>query len=147
VCRQRLAEIAGDTQLELAGTGRGVESDVDRIREWAGRTATGDLAELDPSPVAGAIAAVTVGSGECPGARRCPEGEACFAERARAAAAEAGVVVVNQHLLGLDVVAEGAVLPEHDVVVVDEAHQLEDVMSSAAGFEITEGRIAAFTRT
>jgi ATP-dependent DNA helicase DinG len=147
VCRQRLAELATEAQLELDGLGGGHRAELERVVEWAEDTRTGDLAELDPSPPAAVWAAVSVGPTECPGARRCPQGGNCFAEAARAAAAEADLIVVNQHLLGLDLVTDGSILPEHDIVVVDEAHQLEDVVSAAAGFELTEGRILAFTRT
>lgn len=147
VCRQRLAEIASEAQLELDGLGGGHRAELERVLEWAEDTRTGDLAELDPSPPGAVWAAVSVGPTECPGARRCPQRGSCFAEAARAAAADADLVVVNQHLLGLDLVTDGSILPEHDIVVVDEAHQLEDVVSAAAGFELTEGRILAFTRT
>ena len=63
----------------------------------------------------------------------CPRGDDCFAEQARAAAAEADVVVVNTHLYGLHLASGGALLPEHDVVVIDEAHQLEDIVSDTVG--------------
>ena len=74
---------------------------------------------------------------------RCPRGEECFAERARERAASADVVVVNTHLYGLDMAAEGALLPDHDVVVFDEAHQLEDVITATAGVELSAARLAA----
>jgi ATP-dependent DNA helicase DinG len=147
VCRQRLAELDADGQLELATVGSGQRAELDRVLAWADETAVGDLAELDPSPPAAVWATVSVGPTECPGARRCPQGDRCFAEAARDAAAQADVIVVNQHLLGLDLVTDHAVLPDHDVVVVDEAHQLEDIVSATAGFELTEGRLLAFTRT
>ena len=50
------------------------------------------------------------------------------------------MIVVNTHLYGLDVASGGGVLPEHDVVVFDEAHVLEDVMSDTVGVEIAPGR-------
>jgi ATP-dependent DNA helicase DinG len=67
-------------------------------------------------------------------------GEVCFAEQARARAAAADVIVVNLHLYGLHVASGGMLLPEHDVVIVDEAHQLEDVMSDTVGLQIGPGR-------
>jgi ATP-dependent DNA helicase DinG len=70
-------------------------------------------------------------------------GESCFAEWARERAAEADVTVVNLHLYGLDVGAGGSILPEHEVVVFDEAHQLEDVMSDTVGAEIGPGTFVA----
>jgi len=50
------------------------------------------------------------------------------------------VVVVNTHLYGLHVGSGGVLLPEHDVVVFDEAHVLEDVMSDTIGAQLTPGR-------
>ena len=79
---------------------------------------------------------VSVGSDECPGADRCPLGEPCFAEHARRRAGVADVVVVNTHLYGLHVGSGGVILPEHDVVVFDEAHVLEDVMSDTVGAQL-----------
>jgi ATP-dependent DNA helicase DinG len=90
-----------------------------------------------------------VGSDECPGKDRCPLGQPCFAERARTLAQSARVVVVNTHLYGLDVAADGAILPEHEVVVFDEAHGLEDIMSDTVGVQLAPGRfvtIAASVR-
>ena len=83
---------------------------------------------------------VSVGPRECPGAFNCPEGGRCFAEAARDRAAAADVVVVNTHLYGAHLASGGAVLPEHEVVVFDEAHQLEEVMTASLGVEITPGR-------
>jgi ATP-dependent DNA helicase DinG len=82
-----------------------------------------------------------VGPRECPGAFNCPSGNRCFAEAARDRAAAADVVVVNTHLYGAHLASGRAVLPEHDVVVFDEAHELEEVMTSSLGVEVTAGRI------
>ena len=148
VCVQRVAELAaasttGQSELELDDLAAVVKVDVRRLVDWAGTTSTGDQAELDWSPNDRAWQAVSVGSEECPGATRCPRGGECFAEAARARAAEADVIVVNLHLYGLDVGAGRVILPPHDVVIFDEAHQLEDVMSDTIGVEISGGR---FTR-
>jgi ATP-dependent DNA helicase DinG len=142
VCLQRLRELsqAGDGQLELEELANTTKLEVKRLAEWAGRTRTGDLAELDWTPTDAAQRAVTVSGDECPGAARCPMGQPCFAEGARARAQAADVTVVNLHLYGLDVAAGGAILPEHDVVVVDEAHQLEDIMSDTVGVQVGPGR-------
>jgi ATP-dependent DNA helicase DinG len=84
---------------------------------------------------------------ECPGAFRCPSGRECFAEAARARAAEADVVVVNTHLYGAHLASGGAVLPPHDVVVFDEAHEVEEVMTDSLGVEIGPGRFRALAAT
>jgi ATP-dependent DNA helicase DinG len=86
---------------------------------------------------------VSVGPRECPGAFRCPSGSRCFAEEARAAAAEADVVVVNTHLYGSHLASGGAVLPPHDIVIFDEAHEVESVMTASLGVELAPGRFRA----
>jgi ATP-dependent DNA helicase DinG len=149
VCRQRLAEIgaARSTQLGLDGLAEQAHPDeLRRIVAWAGETATGDRAELEFEPSVRTWAAVSVGVRECPGAARCPSGGACFAEDARRKAGEADLVVTNLHLLALDLALEGAILPEHDVVVIDEAHQTEDIVAAASGFELARGRFGALVR-
>ncbi|MEZ5251117.1 MAG: ATP-dependent DNA helicase [Ilumatobacteraceae bacterium] len=149
VCLQRLRELAqaGDGQLELEEMAGTTRVEIKRLAEWAGTTRSGDLADLDWSPTDAAVRAVTVGSDECPGATRCPLGQPCFAEGARARAQTADVVVVNLHLYGLDVAAGGVILPEHDVVVFDEAHQLEDIMSDTVGVQLAPGRLTTVAGT
>jgi ATP-dependent DNA helicase DinG len=74
-------------------------------------------------------------------------GQECFAEQARRRAQASDVVVVNTHLYGLHVGSGGAILPEHDVVVFDEAHVLEDVMSDTVGVQIAPGRFVTVSAT
>ena len=145
VCLQRLRELLEDTgqgELELDGLATPVGNEVIKIAEWVPTSRTGDLGELTWTPSDQAQRAITVGGDECPGAQRCPVGGACYAEQARRKAEVADVVVVNLNLYGLDVAAGGALLPEHDVVVFDEAHRLEDVMSDTIGVQIAPSRFA-----
>lgn len=141
VCRQRVAELLDDRQgrLDVANDDPGLTA----VLEWANETEVGDRAELALEPRAAVWDAVSVGSDECPGASKCPKGETCFAEGARRRAAEADVIVVNTHLYGTHVAAGGVVLPPHDLVVLDEAHRVEEVVSSTSGSELTSGRISA----
>ncbi len=147
VCMQRVREIQGaDTgQLELEEFAATTKVEINRLAAWAGQTDTGDQASLTWAPSDRAWQAVSVGSDECPGASRCPMGSVCFAEAARARAAVADVVVVNMHLYGLHVGSGGVLLPEHDVVVMDEAHQLEDIMSDTVGVQVAGGRFTTLT--
>lgn len=147
LCRQRLDElVAKDAgQMEIEEFAATTRVEINRLADWAKRTTTGDQAELDWAPTDKAWRAVSVGSDECPGASKCPKGPVCFAEAARDRAAEANVIVVNMHLYGLNVGAGGAILPDHDVVVVDEAHQLEDIMSDTVGMEVSGGRFMNLT--
>lgn len=148
VCQQRIAELSGPDQLALDGLAvRAPATEIAALKLWAATTESGDRAELSAEPSPAAWAAVSVSAQECPGARRCPQGATCFAEAARQRAGEADVVVVNLHLLGLDLATGGAVLPEHDLVVVDEAHQLADIVSDTCGFDISAGRFANLARS
>ena len=149
VCLQRLREMANPDQgqLELDDMAAVTKAHIKKLADWSATSATGDIAELDWTPTDAAWRAVSVGSDECPGADRCPLGEPCFAEQAKRRAQAADVIVVNTHLYGLDVAADGAILPEHDVVVFDEAHTLEDTMSDTVGVEIAPGRFVALAAT
>ena len=142
LCLQRLREVqsANTDQLELEELAPTTRAEIVKLAAWAGETSSGDQADLDWAPTAKAWASVSVGSEECPGAQRCPVGQSCFAEAARARAAAASLVVVNTHLYGLHVASGGVLLPEHDIVVIDEAHQLEDIMSDTVGVSISPMR-------
>ncbi len=144
VCMQRVREIqdAATGQLELEDFAATTKVEINRLVAWSGTTDTGDQASLSWAPSDRSWQAVSVGSDECPGAAKCPMGTVCFAEAARERAKVADVVVVNMHLYGLDVGSGGMILPEHDVVVMDEAHQLEDIMSDTVGAQIAGGRFA-----
>lgn len=143
VCRQRVQELLDDREgkLDIATDDPGLVA----VLEWAEETDVGDRAELAAEPRGPVWDAVSVGSDECPGASKCPKGETCFAEAARRRAAEADVVVVNTYLYGTHVAAGGVILPPHDLVVLDEAHRFEEVISSTAGAELTAGRVNAAT--
>ena len=156
VCAQRLAEVWGSSsaggpadQQQLAMDGLAERADRDElatIAKWAATSLVGDRAELEREPSEATWMAVSTTSRDCPGARRCPRGDECFAERARDIAAEADVVVVNLHLYGLGLATGGAMIPEHDVVVIDEAHVLDDVISASCGMEIGPGRFSHLGR-
>jgi len=155
VCRQRLAELNGETEkknrkadsptlLEVDEMSQSVRHEIDLISEWTKTTKSGDMADISWSPSDRALRAVSVGSDECPGARRCPVGGTCFSELARFKASEADIVVVNTHLYGLHVASGGQLLPEHEVLIVDEAHGLEDIMSDTVGVSIHAGNFNFF---
>ena len=151
VCVQRLAELAavGPGRGQLALDGVAEQAPADELRQlarWADATTSGDRAELEAEPSDRAWSAVSVSARECPGATKCPSGDRCFAEAARHRAAQAEVVVVNLHLYGLDMAMDGMLLPEHELAIIDEAHQLEDIVSATSGLELTGGRFADLAR-
>ena len=151
LCKHKLAALKRQGQQEaLIATdesGDRLQDDLAVVEEWAGETESGDKAEL-PSDLHPALwGKVSVSGQECPGADNCDYGEECFAEIAKAKAAESDVVVVNTALYCLDALTPANILPDHAVVVFDEAHKVEENAISATGTRVTGGRLSAAART
>ncbi|WP_425326369.1 ATP-dependent DNA helicase [Mycobacterium intracellulare] len=120
--------------------------DVQRLTEWASTTESGDRDDLKPGVPDRSWSQVSVSARECLGVARCPFGTECFSERARGLAGRADVVVTNHALLAIDAVSESAVLPEHALLVVDEAHELVDRVTSVATAELTSAALGVASR-
>ncbi|BAX93769.1 ATP-dependent DNA helicase [Mycobacterium shigaense] len=120
--------------------------DVQRLTAWAAATDTGDRDDLKPGVPDRSWSQVSVSARECIGAARCPFGAECFSERARGRAGAADIVVTNHALLAIDAVSESAVLPEHALLVVDEAHELVDRVTSVATAELTSATLGVAAR-
>ena len=161
VCRHRLEGGYPDDEGALFSAGeattagrigeagrRSVGEQVVRLREWAADTTTGDRDDLVPGVSDRAWAQVSVSRAECLGPS-CPLREECFPELARAAAAEADVVVTNHAMLGIAAAGNPGVLPEHRVLVVDEAHELVERVRSQSTVSLSAAavmRVAATAR-
>jgi ATP-dependent DNA helicase DinG len=135
------AEMLFDPRTASA-TGRQVE----RLHEWAATTTTGDRDELVPGVSEQAWRQVAVTARECLGAQRCPHGTRCFAELARDEAGRADIVVTNHALLAIDALEDFDVLPEHDVVIIDEAHDLVDRVTAVGSAELSAPAVEAAAR-
>ncbi|BBX23382.1 putative ATP-dependent helicase DinG [Mycolicibacter terrae] len=120
--------------------------DVQRLTAWAQTTDSGDRDDLKPGVPERSWSQVSVSARECLGAARCQFGIDCFAERARGVAAEADIVVTNHALLAIDAISETNVLPEHELLVVDEAHELVDRVTSVATGELTAAALSVAVR-
>jgi ATP-dependent DNA helicase DinG len=123
----------------------GDADDLDTIIDW---WQNGGDGERDHAPVAvsnRAWSAVSVSGMECPG-RRCSYADDCPAIGALNEAREARLVICNHHLYGSDINSDGAILDEHDAVIFDEAHRLEDALCSSVGITLTNGRLAGYAR-
>ena len=120
--------------------------EVARLTAWSSETDTGDRDDLRPGVSERAWSGVSVSARECLGVARCPSGADCFAERARGEAGQADIVVTNHALLAIDAIAEATVLPEHDLLVVDEAHELVDRVTGVATGELTPAPLGVAVR-
>jgi ATP-dependent DNA helicase DinG len=141
-----IADDDSDTLFDPSDTISPLGRQVKRLHEWAGETQTGDRDELVPGVPEAAWRQVSVSAQECIGAQRCSYGTQCFAEKAREAAGRAHVVVTNHALLAIDATSEIDVLPEHDVVIIDEAHDLVDRVTSAVTGELSGPAVEAAAR-
>jgi ATP-dependent DNA helicase DinG len=110
---------------------------IERIRAWSEKTATGDRDELDPGVDDNAWKQVSMPARDCVGAAKCPYGAECFTEASRARAREADIVVTNHSLLAFDMLAGRHIVPPHKLLIIDEAHELADRVSSASQAELT----------
>jgi len=144
LCRQRLADVgtpqAASFELDDAET-KGVATQLRRIAVWADSTETGERDHLGFEADPRAWARVSMPAEECPGADRCPFGGTCFAEQAKRRAESADVVIVNAALYGAHLSTGRTLLPPHDVVVFDEAHELDAQLSRSLGVELSAPRL------
>jgi len=116
-------------------------AEVVRLREWADVTQSGDRDELVPGVSERAWRQVSVSAHECLGSK-CPMVAECFVERAREAARDVDVIVTNHSFMAIDAMEGRQMLPEHDVLVVDEAHELVDRVTSGITDELSAAMVA-----
>ncbi|MGW0855123.1 ATP-dependent DNA helicase [Streptomyces sp. NPDC002690] len=128
-------------QFEAAAPSSKLGQDLLRLRDWSDETESGDRDDLTPGVSDRAWAQVSVSSRECLGASKCAYGAECFAEAARERAKLADVVVTNHALLAIDAIEGAPVLPPHEVLIVDEAHELVSRVTGVATGELTPGQV------
>lgn len=143
VCLQRVGQAEADDAAQPSlDSGSPVEltelgAHMQRVRDFAQDSDTGDRDDLAPGVPDTVWRAVSVTAKECIGASRCPFGADCFAEKARAEASDVDVVVTNHAMLAIDALADANILPEHEVVIVDEAHELDARITAVATTELS----------
>lgn len=108
---------------------------VNVLLKWVQSTKTGEREDA-PAVTDRAWDEVSTDSAGCPGSSACPFGQECFAERARDRARVADVVITNHALLAQDLRSPSPVMGEWDVAIMDEAHDVEDYLSNAWGYEL-----------
>ena len=120
-------------------------AEVVRLREWAEVTESGDRDELVPGVSERAWRQVSVSAHECLGGK-CPMVTECFVERSREAAKDVDVIVTNHSFMAIDSFEGRQMLPEHDLLVIDEAHEVVDRVTSTVTDEITASMVSAAAR-
>lgn len=139
--------LLGSALLPRAEDARAYE----RMLPWIETTETGDRAELDFEPSPTLWSELAVGSDRCAG-RRCPHAHSCFAEAARNRAQDADLIIANHALTFADLAVRRrsedvlAVLPDHDALILDEAHKVEESAASWLGGRVSQGGIRQLQR-
>ncbi len=116
--------------------------------EWGVDSETGSRLDAPPGTRDDVWDLVSTAGEDCPGQKGCSFFRHCFAERARERALDVDVVVTNHHLLLLELElrqmseSPGVMLPETDVVVIDEAHRLADHAADLYGVTVTGARVS-----
>ncbi len=140
-CLHRIRDGVPDDQGALIDLPRGsLGGDVIRLREWAeAESKAGGVGDRDsaPSHTEKVWQQVSVSHRECLGATKCPYAVECFAERGRERAMASKLIVTNHSLLAIDAIQGVPMIPEYDVVVVDEAHELSSRVTQAATDELS----------
>jgi ATP-dependent DNA helicase DinG len=150
LCRHKLYALRNQPILS------GLEeiSQYQSIAEWEKTTETGDRAEIGDLPETSQLwAKLDARSDACLG-QSCPDYERCFITEMRRKAAESDVIIVNHHLFFADLAIkqqaksapDAGVLPDAEIVIFDEAHELEDVASSYFGISLSNVRFEELAR-
>jgi ATP-dependent DNA helicase DinG len=142
-CWARMEALVAATRLAAT---RAEEAALE-VAAWAAESETGSRLDAPPGVKDDVWDLVSTSGEDCPGQKGCPFHQRCFAERARELARDVDVVVTNHHLLLLELElramsdAPGVMLPDVDVVVVDEAHRLADHAADLYGVTVTGARL------
>jgi ATP-dependent DNA helicase DinG len=111
-----------------------------RLRDWADETESGDRDELVPGVSERAWRQMSVSAHECLGSR-CPVVADCFVEKSREAAKTVDVIVTNHSFMAIDAFEGRAMLPEHDLLVIDEGHELVDRVTATISDELSPSMV------
>jgi ATP-dependent DNA helicase DinG len=146
LCLHRLEQSRGDAELSSMEQVQQFQ----RIEAWAARTASGDRVELHELPEDAPIwVRVTSTQDNCLGSE-CPHYQDCYVVKARRAAQEAAVVVVNHHLLFADMALKsggfGEILPGAEAFILDEAHQLAETAGQFFGTGVSSRQMEELAR-
>jgi len=141
-CRRKLAEAASVPAPDVS---------VAALVDWAEHTETGDRAEVEWLAESAPLWAEVTTTPDARIGPRCPHFERCFITQARRRAEQAQLVLVNHHLYFADRSLRAAypgakVLPDHDAVIFDEAHQLEDVATEHFGARVSTAKVGDLIR-
>jgi ATP-dependent DNA helicase DinG len=136
-CRQKIYDAEKGAVLE------GLEevADFEVIRNWEKTTESGDRAEIKTLPEDTTTWAKVDARRELCSGQKCPQFERCFLTLMHQRAHESDIIIVNHHLFFADLAVKeqeyGGIIPEYGAVVLDEAHEVEDIAGQYFGISIS----------
>jgi ATP-dependent DNA helicase DinG len=148
LCLNRAQSLGAGAQMSFddgADVPKGVADQMRRILHWANDTTTGDLDELPFEVDSRARRALSVTPQECLQRAKCPQGQNCFAELAKDRANESSILIVNAHLYASHLASGSMLLPPHEFVVFDEAHEILDIFATMLGTSMNAARLRALS--
>jgi ATP-dependent DNA helicase DinG len=150
LCLRRFHEHTAQASLALGDVDPSAHA-LGRVRAWMDETATGDRADLADIPEDAPLWREITASPETRLGARCPFYERCFVTSMRRGALDSQLILTNHHLFFADLALrarwpEAQVLPPYEVVIFDEAHQLEEVATEFFGLHVSSGRLHALAR-
>ncbi|HUV57853.1 MAG TPA: ATP-dependent DNA helicase [Acidimicrobiales bacterium] len=146
LCRNRAESLGAGAQMSFddgSDVPKGVADQMRRVLVWSRDTVSGDRDELPFEVDQRAWRALSVTAQECLGRARCPQGPSCFAELAKDRAAASSILVVNAHLYASHLASGSMLLPAHEYVVFDEAHEIVDIFATLLGTSLNATRLRA----
>ena len=144
VCKRKLAEAMSQSKKTL-------DVSLGALADWSENSETGDRAEVEWLAEGAPLWTEVTTTPDARIGPRCPYFERCFITQARRMAESAQLILVNHHLYFADralraMGSGGKVLPDHDAVIFDEAHQLEDVATEYFGARISTAKVTELVR-
>ena len=148
LCLERLSrQMMESHQTEAQST---LLAQLVRVRQWSSMTKTGDLGECEAISEDNPVWAEVTSTNESCLGRDCPAFDECFVFKARRKAMEAELVIVNHHLfladLALKETGYGELIPQADVFIFDEAHQIPDIASQYFGQRLSSRQLLDLSR-
>jgi ATP-dependent DNA helicase DinG len=146
LCRHKATSAGGGNTFDFESNAPLPSNSVEQVRRllaWSNETLTGDRDELSFEVLGTAWNSVSVSPQQCLHRSKCPQGSTCFHEVAKENAAEANIVVVNAALYASHLASGSMILPAHEYVVFDEAHELVDTLARALGTSLNAQRLRA----
>ena len=141
LCLERLDQVIA---MGVVGD-KSVLADLAKVRKWHTGTKTGDLSECITIAEDSPILPQLVSTAESCLGSDCPNYKECYVVQARRKALEADVVVVNHHLFCADMAVKetgfGELIPDAELIIFDEAHQLPDIASQYFGQSLTSRQL------